>query len=42
VLAGCGPQRGDNEPGQGLLGFAFAALAAGNQAPSIAWEVADD
>jgi len=43
VLAGCGTAVGRYEPGQGLLGFAFAALAAGNQAAVLSlWEVADD
>jgi len=43
VLAGCGTAAGRYEPGQGLLGFAFAALAAGNQAAVLSlWEVADD
>jgi len=43
VLSGCGTGVGRYEPGQGLLGFAFAALAAGNQAAVLSlWEVADD
>jgi CHAT domain-containing protein len=43
ILAGCGTGIGRYEPGQGLLGFAFAALAAGNQAALLSlWEVADD
>ncbi len=43
VLAACGTAVGRYEPGQGLLGFAFAALAAGNQAAVLSlWEVADD
>jgi CHAT domain-containing protein len=34
---------GRYEPGQGLLGFAFAALAAGNRASVLSlWDVADD
>jgi CHAT domain-containing protein len=43
VLAACGTGTGRYEPGQGLLGFAFAALAAGNRAAVLSlWEVADD
>jgi len=43
VLAGCATGVGRYEPGQGLLGFAFATLAAGNRAAVLAlWEVADD
>jgi CHAT domain-containing protein len=43
VLAGCGTAVGRYEPGQGPLGFAFAALAAGNQAAVLSlWAVADD
>ena len=43
VLAACGTGVGRYEPGQGLLGFAFAALAAGNRAAVLSlWEVADD
>ena len=43
VLAACATGVGRYEPGQGLLGFAFAALAAGNQAAVLSlWEVADD
>jgi CHAT domain-containing protein len=43
VLAACRTAVGRYEPGQGLLGFAFAALAAGNQAAVLSlWEVADD
>jgi CHAT domain-containing protein len=43
VLAGCKTAVGRYEPGQGLLGFAFAALAAGNRAAVLSlWEVADD
>jgi CHAT domain-containing protein len=43
VLAGCGTGVGRYEPGQGRLGFAFAALAAGNKAAVLSlWEVADD
>jgi CHAT domain-containing protein len=43
VLAACGTGVGHYEPGQGLLGFAFAALAAGNHAAVLSlWEVADD
>jgi CHAT domain-containing protein len=43
VLAACETGVGRYEPGQGLLGFAFAALAAGNQAALLSlWEVADD
>jgi CHAT domain-containing protein len=43
VLAACRTGVGRYEPGQGLLGFAFAALAAGNRAAVLSlWEVADD
>jgi CHAT domain-containing protein len=43
VLAACRTGVGRYEPGQGLLGFSFAALAAGNQAAVLSlWEVADD
>ena len=43
VLAACRTGVGRYEPGQGLLGFAFAALAAGNHAAVLSlWEVADD
>jgi CHAT domain-containing protein len=43
VLAACRTAVGRYEPGQGLLGFAFAALAAGNRATVLSlWEVADD
>jgi CHAT domain-containing protein len=43
VLAACRTGVGRYEPGQGPLGFAFAALAAGNQAAVLSlWEVADD
>ena len=43
VLAACRTGVGRYEPGQGLLGFAFAALAAGNQAAVLSlWRVADD
>jgi CHAT domain len=43
VLAACRTAVGRYEPGQGLLGFAFAALAAGNRAAVLSlWEVADD
>jgi CHAT domain-containing protein len=43
VLSACGTAVGRYERGQGLLGFAFAALAAGNEAAVLSlWEVADD
>jgi len=43
VLSACGTAVGRYEQGQGLLGFAFAALAAGNQSAVLSlWEVADD
>jgi CHAT domain-containing protein/tetratricopeptide (TPR) repeat protein len=43
VLAACRTGGGRYEPGQGLLGFAFAALAAGNRAAVLSlWDVADD
>jgi tetratricopeptide (TPR) repeat protein len=43
VLSACDTGVGRYEQGQGLLGFAFAALAAGNQAAVLSlWPVADD
>jgi CHAT domain-containing protein len=43
VLAACSTAVGRYEPGQGRLGFEFAALAAGNRAALLSlWEVADD
>jgi CHAT domain-containing protein len=43
VLAACRTAVGRYEPGQGPLGFAFAALAAGNRATVLSlWEVDDD
>jgi len=43
VLSACGTAVGRYEQGQGLLGFAFGALAAGNEAAVLSlWEVADD
>jgi CHAT domain-containing protein len=43
VLSACGTAAGRYEQGQGLLGFAFAALAAGNHAALLSlWEVTDD
>ncbi len=43
VLAACSTAVGRYEPGQGRLGFEFAALAAGNRAALLSlWEVTDD
>jgi CHAT domain-containing protein len=43
VFSGCSTALGPNEPGQGLLGLAYASIVAGNKSALLTlWQVADD